>query len=97
MSNFKHIFALLLGIGILGGMYYVATTLEFFSSAGSKAVEIEEQVRVIEREVAAQLKEVEALTLDESVLQSDVYKSLEDRSTPQDVPDLSRENPFAPF
>jgi sensor domain CHASE-containing protein len=95
-AQLKHILALLFVAAMLGGVYYMATSVDFFATARKNASDVQQETENIQNEIIAQLDKVKAITFDESMFTAKAYTNLEDKTVPLTTPNLARPNPFAP-
>jgi len=94
-SNLKSLL-ILLGFSIATYVVYVAfTTFDVFSSAKTRASEVEIETARLEREVLSQLTDIKNINFNDTVFSSSAYKSLKDLSVQLPQPRVSRPNPFA--
>lgn len=96
-TNFKRITAIIIGLVIVAvGYYYLTTGSQPSSDQGVTVATPEDLQNQIGKDLIATLETIKGIKLDRSVLDSNVFQSLQDFSVPISPQTVGRENPFAP-
>lgn len=66
-------------------------------SSGVSDIQSSAEAQVIGNQIAQALLRIEKIKLDKTIFNSDIYKSLQDRSQPINEEPIGRSNPFAPL
>lgn len=66
-------------------------------SNGTPDIQGSAEAQVLGNQIAQALLKIEKIKLDKSIFESDIYKSLQDRSQPIIEEPIGRSNPFAPL
>ncbi|HCC05075.1 TPA: hypothetical protein DEP58_02090 [Patescibacteria group bacterium] len=95
-GNIRHLVALLLLVILGVGVYYLATSENFFTGHQQRASQIDQRTEELEREIIVPLKQLSSVNIDVDFFASSEYKALSDMSVSLHTPALVRSNPFAP-
>lgn len=96
-QSMRQILGTFLLVAVAAGAYYGLSYIDFFGAARITREEVERQTSEIEKDLIAQLNDLNEITLSGEVFENEAFKSLEDRTVKfEDVP-IQRDNPFAPL
>ena len=98
LGQYKKIIMLVVGIAVVGGMFWVFQRSDL-SNSNSSLSKIEAQTKesILGEELIAVINRVDKIELDRSVFSSPVYNRLTDRSRSLPKQSLGRENIFSPY
>jgi hypothetical protein len=94
-TSLRQILSTALLIAVFGGAYYALSYLDFFSSARMTREQVETQTQEFERDLVAQLDDLNAISLDGSAFEGREYASLVDITVVLESPQVHRSDPFA--
>lgn len=95
-ENLKHIFALILVIALLGGLYYIGKNGTLFKGQRQRAEEVRLETEQLKTDIIKPLNRLRSVELDTAFFSTPTYKALVDERVELDTPALERPNPFAP-
>lgn len=95
-ENLKHIFAFVLVIALLGGVYYIGKNGTLFKGQRQRAEDVRLETEQLKSEIIQPLNRLRSVELDKSFFETPAYRALIDERVELDTPQLSRPNPFAP-
>ena len=95
-GNFRHIFTIIILLGLVGVFYYFATTDNFFTQYHVRAADIDRRTEELRVEIINPLNRLNAVVIDDTFFTSPEYTTLHDTSVILTPPVLVRSNPFAP-
>jgi hypothetical protein len=99
LGSVRHIIALLFLTAFVGAVYYFATNDTFLNSNDRRAVEIENKIQGLKKDIIVPLNRLNAVNLDnidDTLFETKEFKALEDESVKLPAPALIRVNPFNP-
>ncbi len=99
LGNVKHVVAIIFLVAFVGGAYYFATNDTFLNSNDRQAVEIENKIQQLRKDIIVPLNRLNAVNFDDlnnGFFETKEFKALDDESVELPAPALIRTNPFAP-